>query len=321
MINRKNACLIVLLIHVTLLSSLVKADNNQSGTMAYIYPVDTFSVGEYTVVTYAQKNEDQNIPTRYEFIIIKENSQCGTIFLKKQTPSGYLLGIEYFNDSKLEHGSQFLKTQKGHGTLVLYREPPLYIYLQHLIVTHLLHLNRLEYSHYITPDDTVTVYFYGNGEWSLGIQPDVQTIILPSCITLEQDLRIILAKDGTWNFLFADDTIPMDIGDSLFTVDHVPQPDTVPFQELEVKPQPITIPTPIYPEIARKGGIEGDVVTHALVELDGSISGAYILKTSGHEYLDLAALQASLEATFTSAQYNGRKVRVWVSIPIRFKLH
>lgn len=99
-----------------------------------------------------------------------------------------------------------------------------------------------------------------------------------------------------------------------------PEIEVVPYYKVEVKPKPISIPTPAYPELAKRAGIEGQTVVKALVDVDGSIIEAAILKSSGNQMLDEAALSAARNAKFTPAKQRDKFVRVWVSIPIKFKL-
>ena len=94
----------------------------------------------------------------------------------------------------------------------------------------------------------------------------------------------------------------------------------VPFWKVEVKPQPINIPVPTYPDMARTAGIEGQAVVEALVDVDGSVADARILKPSGNASLDQAAVDAAMRAKFTPAKQRDKAVRVWVSIPFRFTL-
>jgi periplasmic protein TonB len=94
----------------------------------------------------------------------------------------------------------------------------------------------------------------------------------------------------------------------------------VPFWKVEVKPQPINIPVPTYPDMARTAGIEGAAVVEALVDVDGSVANARILKPSGNASLDQAAIDAAMRAKFTPAKQRDKAVRVWVSIPFRFTL-
>lgn len=94
----------------------------------------------------------------------------------------------------------------------------------------------------------------------------------------------------------------------------------VPYWVVEVKPQPISIPKPSYPDLARQAGVEGNVVVKALVDVDGKIIDAEILKSSGNTSLDQAALAAARDARFSAAKQRDQFVRVWVSIPFKFNL-
>lgn len=94
----------------------------------------------------------------------------------------------------------------------------------------------------------------------------------------------------------------------------------VAFWKVEVKPNPINIPKPVYPDLARNAGIEGQCVVEALVDVDGSIIEARIIKSSGNQSLDAAAVEAAYKAKFTPAKQRDKAVRVWVSIPYRFTL-
>ncbi|MBS4015218.1 MAG: TonB family protein [Candidatus Latescibacteria bacterium] len=94
----------------------------------------------------------------------------------------------------------------------------------------------------------------------------------------------------------------------------------VPYWVVEVKPQPISIPKPSYPDLARQAGVEGNVVVKALVDVDGTIIDAEILKSSGNNSLDQAALSAARDSRFSAAKQRDQFVRVWVSIPFKFSL-
>lgn len=99
-----------------------------------------------------------------------------------------------------------------------------------------------------------------------------------------------------------------------------PEIEIVPYYKVEVKPKPIHMPVPQYPELARQAGIEGKTVIKALVDIDGSIIDAKILKSSGNQMLDQAALSAARKYRFTPAKQRDKFVRVWVAIPITFQI-
>jgi protein TonB len=94
----------------------------------------------------------------------------------------------------------------------------------------------------------------------------------------------------------------------------------VPFWKVDVKPRPINIPVPTYPDSVRLAGIEGQAVVDALVDTLGSVADARILKPSGNASLDQSAVDAAMRSKFSPAKHRGKAVRVWVSIPFRFTL-
>jgi protein TonB len=108
--------------------------------------------------------------------------------------------------------------------------------------------------------------------------------------------------------------------DLIRTMPTGPEIEIVPYYKVEVKPKPIHIPKPVYPELARQAGIEGQAVVKALVDINGSIIEVQILKSSGNQMLDQAALKAARNAKFTPAKQRDKFVRVYVSIPIKFRL-
>ena len=96
---------------------------------------------------------------------------------------------------------------------------------------------------------------------------------------------------------------------------------TVPFYRLEVRPTVVDAPAPVYPEAVRNAGIEGSVAVEALLDLDGSVVDARVLKSSGNDMLDAAAIEAALRARFTPAMQRDKPVRVWISQTYHFKLN
>ena len=61
-------------------------------------------------------------------------------------------------------------------------------------------------------------------------------------------------------------------------------------------------------------------MVEALLNLDGSVMDARLLKSSGNAMLDAAAIEAALRARFTPAMQRDKSVRVWVSQTYRFRL-
>lgn len=76
-----------------------------------------------------------------------------------------------------------------------------------------------------------------------------------------------------------------------------------------------------YPTKAQDNHWEGVAVCQFVVEKDGSINEAKILKSSGHELLDAEALRVILNMPkWTAGMQNGDSVRVKFALPISFKL-
>ena len=75
----------------------------------------------------------------------------------------------------------------------------------------------------------------------------------------------------------------------------------------------------VYPEIAKRAGVEGKVYVLAFVNEQGEVTKAQIIKGIGAG-CDEAALSAVLKTKFTPGKQRGKPVKVQVSIPIIFKL-
>ncbi|MDP3483012.1 MAG: energy transducer TonB [Sulfuricella sp.] len=79
-------------------------------------------------------------------------------------------------------------------------------------------------------------------------------------------------------------------------------------------------PPPAYPLAARRRGIEGTVLIRAEISAGGECQRAELKKTSGHEMLDNAALEAVKKWRFLPAKLGSQAVVAWVEVPITFKL-
>jgi periplasmic protein TonB len=112
---------------------------------------------------------------------------------------------------------------------------------------------------------------------------------------------------------------PVQIENDTKLEDDGPPPDFVP---VEKQPQPIpgNNPAPVYPEIARRAGVEGTVWVKIWVDKDGNPKKAVILKSDA-ELFNEPAKEAAMKWKFTPAIMNNGPVSVWVSIPFKFKLN
>lgn len=75
----------------------------------------------------------------------------------------------------------------------------------------------------------------------------------------------------------------------------------------------------IYPEIAKRAGVEGKVYIKAYVDEKGNVTKVEVLKGLGAG-LDEAAIKAVKATKFKPGKQRGKPVKVQVSIPIVFKL-
>ncbi len=75
----------------------------------------------------------------------------------------------------------------------------------------------------------------------------------------------------------------------------------------------------VYPEIAKRAGIEGKVYVLAFINEEGKVVKARVLKGIGGG-CDQAAMKAVEETVFTPGRQRGKAVKTQVSIPIIFRL-
>jgi protein TonB len=78
---------------------------------------------------------------------------------------------------------------------------------------------------------------------------------------------------------------------------------------------------PKYPRKARRMGCEGIVILKVLVGENGRVSNFEIFQSSGYPILDKAAVSAVKMWLFEPGTKNGKKIKIWVKVPIRFKLN
>ncbi|MBN2411830.1 energy transducer TonB [candidate division KSB1 bacterium] len=76
----------------------------------------------------------------------------------------------------------------------------------------------------------------------------------------------------------------------------------------------------VYPEIARKAGVEGRVVVNCLIDEKGSVIRTNILKSLGNNGCDEAAVAAIKSVKWKPAKQRDKPVKVWIGIPVVFKL-
>ncbi len=76
----------------------------------------------------------------------------------------------------------------------------------------------------------------------------------------------------------------------------------------------------VYPEIARKAGVEGRVVINCLIDEKGSVVNTKVLMSLGNNGCDEAAIAAIKKAKWKPAKQRDKPVKVWIGIPVVFRL-
>jgi protein TonB len=97
----------------------------------------------------------------------------------------------------------------------------------------------------------------------------------------------------------------------------------VEFVNCQNPPTVVSTPRLVYPEMARIAGLEGRVFVRVLISEEGRPMKAEIVKRipADQTVFDKEAVRIAMETKYTAGQQNGRRVRVWMTIPVRFTLH
>jgi protein TonB len=75
---------------------------------------------------------------------------------------------------------------------------------------------------------------------------------------------------------------------------------------------------PEYPEIARKAKIQGKVVVQAIINEQGDVESAEVLKSQ--PMLDASAIEAVKKWKYQPATLNGKPVKVYFTVQVNFSL-
>lgn len=95
-------------------------------------------------------------------------------------------------------------------------------------------------------------------------------------------------------------------------------PDISSFRWVDKEPVPLKITRPIYPSIALKSGIKGNVYVKVLVDNEGNPKYAVVIKSSSL-VLNSSAVCAALKCKFEPAIAEGNKVSYWIVLPYSFR--
>ena len=130
-------------------------------------------------------------------------------------------------------------------------------------------------------------------------------------IASRDDLAEIVAPDITETMEGVGSEIIVDIQDYM--------PGSDEFVPVEIPAEMIYEHPPEYPRLAQTAGMEAVVWVKALVDKNGNVRDAMVLKSSGSKAgFDEAAVKAAFKCRFKPAIQNGRPVAVWVSYQVEF---
>lgn len=90
------------------------------------------------------------------------------------------------------------------------------------------------------------------------------------------------------------------------------------FWAVEEQPKIAHRVNPVYPEMARRAGLEGQVILSFVVGADGRATDFVVLR--GAEIFREAAIEAATQFRFRPAKQNDRSVAVRMTLPLSFKL-
>ena len=141
-----------------------------------------------------------------------------------------------------------------------------------------------------------------SAEMTIATQREMSQQIAPVIQDLEET-NIVIEAPREENIVIAPEALP--------------SPDA--FIPREIEPAPITPIRPEYPELARKAGIEGTVIVKILIDKEGMVRDAIVVRGVGAG-LDQAAVEAIRQTRYTPAIQNNQPIAVWVAQPVYFRL-
>lgn len=80
-------------------------------------------------------------------------------------------------------------------------------------------------------------------------------------------------------------------------------------------------PPPHYPKRARRKGYEGTVILEVQVDENGAVNDIKVSTSSGYKLLDESAVSSVYKWAFEPGTKGGFAAKMWVRVPIRFKLN
>ena len=97
------------------------------------------------------------------------------------------------------------------------------------------------------------------------------------------------------------------------------RPELGEYVPVDQQAEPLVQLEPMYPDDAKRAGIEGTIIVQALVVEDGGVAECRAVPSI--PALEDAAVACVRQWRFKPAMKDGKPVAVWVTVPVRFVLH
>jgi protein TonB len=98
------------------------------------------------------------------------------------------------------------------------------------------------------------------------------------------------------------------------------EPDINAFIPVEKMPEIVYSVRPDYPDAAKRADIEGTVYVKMLVDKEGKVLKAVVIKSEA-DILNQPAIDAAMKFVFTPAIQNKKPISVWIVVPFKFQLN
>ncbi|MCB2229242.1 energy transducer TonB [bacterium] len=155
----------------------------------------------------------------------------------------------------------------------------------------------------------------GKVGWNLTPVIDDLNLDANEVIADQDQLRgLIDGREAPWD---SDEGTSRGLGETSLPVFYPPIDS---FVSVEIQPRMVYEVQPEYPRLAKEAGLEGKVWIKVLVDIDGSVRDAVVVKSSESAILDQAALEAAYSNRFSPAIQNGRPIPVWAAYQVDFRL-
>ena len=165
-----------------------------------------------------------------------------------------------------------------------------------------------------------TIFYYLDSSTAKLVQPDGSAPIVETQASLPPQISIDKLKTSSVeplptmaaSFNSAKPVVVMNNADAAPTLRRVPVSGGV------LNGKAVNLPTPIYPDMARRMNVYGKVEVEVIVDEDGRVSSARVL--SGPNALRDVAVQAAKNARFSPTKLSGQPVKITGTIEYNFKL-